>query len=51
MKLKLLSSLNHFTVPVAMSHACQPMYASRNVREAEVIALIPVARHSRTPTP
>ncbi|WP_405597664.1 MULTISPECIES: hypothetical protein [unclassified Streptomyces] len=29
-----------------MSHAFQSMYASRNVREAEVIALVPAAQHN-----
>ncbi|MFF1595554.1 hypothetical protein ACFVY0_47220 [Streptomyces sp. NPDC058286] len=29
-----------------MSHAFQSMYASRNVRKAEVIALVPAAQHN-----
>ncbi|EDX20479.1 hypothetical protein SSAG_00271 [Streptomyces sp. Mg1] len=34
-----------------MSHAFQSMDASRFMRKAEVIALVPAAQHSKTPTP
>ncbi|EDX21325.1 hypothetical protein SSAG_01117 [Streptomyces sp. Mg1] len=34
-----------------MSHAFQSMNASHTVRKAEVIALVPAAQHSKTPTP
>ncbi|CAM5388562.1 hypothetical protein GCM10010299_78740 [Streptomyces tanashiensis] len=51
MKPKPFSALNHFTVPVAMSDAFQSMDAAHTVWEAEVIALVPAAQHSKTPTP
>src|SRR3954452_10485155 len=51
MKPKPFSALNHFTVPVAMSHAFQPMNASHTVRKTEVIALVPAAQHRKKPTP
>ncbi|GGU15175.1 hypothetical protein GCM10010272_70040 [Streptomyces lateritius] len=47
MKPKPFSELNHFTIPVAMSHAFQSMNAAHTVWEAEVIALVPAAQHSK----
>jgi hypothetical protein len=46
MKPKPFSALNHLAVHAAMSHAFQPMYASRNMRKAEVIALVPAAQQN-----
>ncbi|WP_338674654.1 hypothetical protein V1460_17825 [Streptomyces sp. SCSIO 30461] len=34
-----------------MSYAFQSMNAFRTMRKAEVIALVPAAQHSKTPTP